>query len=366
MKFHYKWAKLPNNKVLINKINKTSSILYKKLAKYDINKNIEISDYNKRYFGSMIMNKYSIIHNLQKYSYLLLYSLPHDIPLNKIVFMDYGGGHGMLALLAKAAGIGTVIHNDIYEISCKDARLIGNDIDLAADYYIPGNIDDVIHFRNNNNIDIHVIANYDVIEHIYDIEDFLNKLPLLSNTFQRVFLASAANELNPIIKNKLRKQHIYFENNDREYKFGRKPTDETRALIKVRKEIISEINSDLNIKDIEQLAKLTRGLLVNDIKQAVTNFVNNGDLPIKPLHPTNTCDPYTGNWFEHLMDPFQLRNILIKNGYVSTVIPGYYGKSGNIIYNIIKTFLNIIISINKMIGLRISPFYAIWGLKKYN
>ena len=45
----------------------------------------------------------------------------------------YGGGHGMLALLAKASGIGTVIHNDIYKISCKDAQCIGNDLDLAAD-----------------------------------------------------------------------------------------------------------------------------------------------------------------------------------------------------------------------------------------
>jgi len=270
----------------------------------------------------------------------------------------------MLALLAKAAGIGTVIHNDIYEISCKDAQCIGNDLDLAADYYIPGDIDDVINFRKERDLNINVIANYDVIEHIYDIEDFLNKLKLLSNSFQSVFFASGANELNPRIKKKLRQQHIYFENNDRDFKVGKKPTDETRALIEVRKKIISEINQDLNLKEIGQLADLTRGMMVDTIKQAVTNYIKTGNLPDKPLHPTNTCDPYTGNWFEHLMDPFHLKNILNKNGYDSEVIPGYYGVSKKLSYNVVKSFLNMMVSSNKTMGLRISPFYSIRGFKK--
>ena len=266
--------------------------------------------------------------------------------------------------LLKAAGIGTVIHNDIYEISCKDAKYIGEDLDLAADYYIPGDVDDVINFRNEQDININVIANYDVIEHIYDIEDFLNKLKLLSNYFQSVFFASGANELNPRIKKKLRQQHIYFENNDRDFKAGRKPTDETRALIEVRRKIISELNLDLNLKEIDQLAELTRGMMVDKIKQAVTNYINTGNLPKKPLHPTNTCDPYTGNWFEHLMDPFHLKNILNKNGYDSDVIPGYYGKSKKLSHNVLKSFLNMMISCNKKMGLRISPFYSIRGFKK--
>lgn len=365
MKYQYKLAKLPENGPLIDRINTASAILHKKLEKYDVNKNIYISDYNKRYFGNLIMNKTSIFNALQKYSYLLIWSIGNsDTPIHKIVFMDYGGGHGMLALLAKAAAIGTVIHNDIYEISCEDAQCIGNDLDLPADYYIPGNIDDVINFRNKHDINVNVIANYDVIEHIYDIDDFLNKLKLLSNSSQSVFFASAANELNPMIKRKLRNQHIFFENKDRDPKFGRKPTDETRALIKVRKEIISEVKSDMNSKDIEKLAELTRGMMIGQIKQAVTKYLNTGILPDKPSHPTNTCDPYTGNWFEHLMDPFHLKNILNKNGYDSAVMPGYYGISNKLSFNIIKWFLNMIIRSNKRIGLRISPFYSIWGIRK--
>ena len=365
MKYHYKWAKLPKNKTLINRINNASAILYDKLEYYDVKTNNDISDYNKRYFGNLISNQSSIFHALQKYSYLLTWSLAYvNTPLNKIVFMDYGGGHGMLALLAKSAGIGTVIHNDIYEISCKDAQCIGNDLDLAADYYIPGDVDDVIKFRNERDININVIANYDVIEHIYDIEDFLDKLKVLSNSFQSVFFASGANELNPRTKKKLRQQHIYFENNDRDFKVGRKSTDETRALIEVRKKIISEMNLDLNLSEIDQLAELTRGMMIDKIRQAVTNYICTGNPPNKPLHPTNTCDPYTGNWFEHLMDPFYLKNILKKNGYDSEVIAGYYGKSKKASNNVAKALLNMMISSNNRMGLRISPFYSIRGFKK--
>ena len=130
----YKYAKLPKNKKIINRINSASELLYKKLEGYNVNKNNDISDYNKRYFGNMLSNKTSIVHALQKYSYLLVHVLSGtNIPLNKIVFMDYGGGHGMLALLAKSAGIGTVIHNDVYEISCKDAQYIGNDLGLVPE-----------------------------------------------------------------------------------------------------------------------------------------------------------------------------------------------------------------------------------------
>jgi len=364
MDFNYEFGKLPNNSNLLRRINVASRILFKKLQKYDIVQNSNISDYNKRYFGDKISSNKAIIKNLQKYSYILAWSLANiDQPLKKIVFMDYGGGHGMLALLAKALGIGIVIHNDLYEISCIDAKLIGEDLDLAADFYVPGDINDIILFRKNKNININVIANYDVIEHIYDIEDFLNKLTLLSDSFQSAFLASGANELNPFIRRSLQKQHLLFEREDRGPKYGRKPTDETRALIRVRKEIILSVNHNLKEHEVNQLVNFSRGLLIEDIKRAVIEYTNTQVLPPEPNHPTNTCDPLTGNWFEHLMDPFQLKNVLKKNGYKSEVIAGYYGISNNITYNMIKPILNLIIANSGTFGLRLAPFYAIAGFK---
>ena len=38
------------------------------------------------------------------------------MPLNKFTFIEYGGGTGLLSLLAKECNIGTVIYNDIYDL----------------------------------------------------------------------------------------------------------------------------------------------------------------------------------------------------------------------------------------------------------
>ena len=362
--YNYTFANLPKNRKIVYDICNAAEILYKKLVDYNVHENNKISDYNKRYFGNLIRDEYFIIDSLQKYSYLLIMAISNiNLSKDEVVFMDYGGGHGMLALLAKTIGLGTVIHNDIYEVSCKDAKNIGLDLNLQADYYIPGNIDDVIRFRDQKNININMICNYDVIEHIYNIEDFLNKLKLLSYSSQSVFFASGANGLNPRIRKKLMRQHLYFEHNNRDYKFGRKPTDETRALVKVREEIISKLNLDLTHEEIQKLVELTRGMMLDGIQDAAKKYTQTGKLPKKPSHPTNTCDPYTGNWFEHLMDPFHLANILGANGYMTDVIPGYYGKSKKATYNIIKALLNISISTNKYLGLKLAPFYSIMGYK---
>ena len=107
MKFNYKWAKLPKNTSLINKINDASAIVYEKLEYYDVNKHNDISDYNKRYFGNLISNESDVFHALQKYSYLLIWVLADvKIPLNKIVFMDYGGGMVCWLCLLKQPELG--------------------------------------------------------------------------------------------------------------------------------------------------------------------------------------------------------------------------------------------------------------------
>ena len=52
-------------------------------------------------------------------------------------------------------------------------------------------------------------------------------------------------------------------------------------------------------------------------------------LPAAPVHPTNTCDPRTGNWAEHLMDLGTLRKKLAARGFESRILTGYYGSSTN-------------------------------------
>ena len=59
---------------------------------------------------------------------------------------------------------------------------------------------------------------------------------------------------------------------------------------------------DLPSRDLECLARQTRGLNRTDIERAVQSFLETCRMPM-PRHPTNTCDPYTGNWQEQLIDP---------------------------------------------------------------
>jgi len=366
MKYMFKFCKLPDDKSTINLVNEAASRLYYKLEKIDI-ETLDISDYNKRYFGSLLSKLQS---NLQKYSYILAWSIAKtDIPLNKFVFLDYGGGSGMLSLLAKECNIGTVIYNDIYHVSSRDAESIGKAIGNQADYYITGDIDEVINFLEKKSINCNAIANYDVIEHIYDIEEFLRKMPLISNSNLRIFFSSGANPYNPIIKRGLVKIHQKSEFLDQEQRhpkqlFGRKGSDPVNSHIKIRKEIIKSLNPDLSVDEVAYLGVATRGMNESDIIKVVNEYLTSGTITLKQKYskyPTNTCDPYTGNWSEHLMDIHQLQNILRRNNFHAYIWCGYYGDSNTLLKCLVGRFLNLCIKYLGKYGLIFSPFFTLYG-----
>jgi SAM-dependent methyltransferase len=362
MEFMYKHAYLPKDKRLLMNINSASKRLCDKLESLDIEA-MEISDYNKVYFGE---RKSNLTESLQLYSYILAWSLAESkVPLNKFVFLDYGGGSGMLSLLAKELNIGTVIYNDIYDISCRDAEIIGKLIGNEADYYIQGDIDNVINYLKAKSLSCNAIASYDVIEHVYDIEMFLKKLRSLSNGSLTVCMSSGANIFNPLIKNSLMNKQVETEYKDREKKFGHKERDCTKSYIKARKEIILEYLSKNNKKlpeiEVDKLAKTSRGMMDSDIKKCVEIYLKTGQFPREPDHPTNTCDPYTGNWAEHLMNPYDLIEILSTSGFKVKMLSGYYGSHRNVIKEVIRRSLNFAISNSRGEGARFAPFITIYG-----
>lgn len=357
----FKFCDLPEDKTAVKLVNEAADRLYCKLERLDL-QNIEISDYNKKYFGSLVKNLKS---NLQRYAYILVWSITKtDIPLNKFVFLDYGGGSGMLSLLAKECNIGTVIYNDIYDVSARDAESIGKSIGNRADYYVPGDIDEVTDFLKEKSITCNAIANYDVIEHIYDIEEFLKKMSLISDNNFRVFFSSGANPYNPLIKRKLVKNHYICEFIDREQVYGRKERDPLKSYSKIRKEIIKNLNSDLSDDQIEYLSAITKGMIERDIKKVVNEYLTGGNITLKqkyPKYPTNTCDPYTGNWAEHLMDIYQLRDILENENFHAYIWRGYYGDSNTLLKCIAARSLNLLIKKSGRHGLVFSPFFTLCG-----
>lgn len=205
MKYMYSNALLSARGSLLREIDLAAERLAGKLTALELGR-LGISEYNQRCLGDIFR---VLVDAFQRYGYLLACSLVHKEPsLEEFVLVDYGGGIGVLSLLAKELGMGTVIHNDIYDVSCCDARLVAKAISLEADAYICGEIDELLCFLQNYGISADAIVANDVIEHIYDIEYFLQRLRFLSRDSLCVVFASSANAHNPRTVRRIRKMHL--------------------------------------------------------------------------------------------------------------------------------------------------------------
>ncbi|HOY09594.1 MAG TPA: hypothetical protein PLB05_05910, partial [Candidatus Omnitrophota bacterium] len=184
-----------------------------------------------------------------------------------------------------------------------------------------------------------------------------------------VMMSSGANDLNPRQKRLLTKIHLEREYYDRKPRRGVKPSDCLRAHLTVRREMIKkyldEISLSLDTAQVEELAKNTRGLIEPDIRLYVDQYLQNGTFPSFPDHPTNTCDPFNGNWAEKLMNPYKLAEVLHLNGFDKVeVLPGYYGDFSNPIKRLLGQVLNILIFTFRKKGIVFSPFFSLYAVKR--
>ena len=94
---------------------------------------LPISPYIRRHLRLKIESSASY---LQIYSLILGWSLARTrTPLGQVAFCDYGAGSGVLAMLAKELGVGVVVYNDIYDVSCHDAEIVARALGCRADWY---------------------------------------------------------------------------------------------------------------------------------------------------------------------------------------------------------------------------------------
>jgi 2-polyprenyl-3-methyl-5-hydroxy-6-metoxy-1,4-benzoquinol methylase len=353
-------ARHPRRPALLEDVRLAAARLASKLTALELGE-LPISPYIRRHLR---LKCGAIEAYLQLYSFILSWSLANNRePLNRVTFCDYGAGSGILAMLAKELGIGTVIYNDIYDVSCHDAALVAERIGCKADWYVHGDFDELVSFLEVHGIALSSVASYDVIEHVYDTPAFLARLPQVVTG--SVMMASGANPFNLITRWRLMKLHGTFERQDRKPRDGQKERDTTRSHLGIRREIIGQMPISLAEADVETLARRTRGLKRADIETAVERFVINGELP-RPTHPTNTCDPYTGNWQERLMDPFSLANALRLGGCADArVLAGYHGcRASHPARRLAKSAINLAIRAAGPIGLAAAPFYMVCGWKE--
>ena len=355
MELAYRGVKLPYSNNIKNELNKASNRLFQKISETNISE-LPISEEMKSYYSGKLM---ALKNNLTKYSYHLGLALSsNDKYYKDWTIIDYGGGTGLLGLLAKELGVKTVIYNDINETFTSDARTFANKLNLESDYYVPGNFGVLLNFINENSIICDTIISYDVIEHIYDIRSFFKDLNFINDKSLTIVMSTGANKFNPFKLKTIIPIQKSVENGDKNgLYFGRKP------YLKRREEIIKDYMPGLAPIDLKKLSKCTRGMIKEDILKVSDYFVTNHQIPVSPEHPTNTCDPITGMGTENLIKPNELKTILIEKKFKVKVLTGYYGYPSNKLKRYISTTLNTFLSVVGKRGLFIAPYWTIYAVK---
>lgn len=346
------------DKQLSQRITAAQSHLHQKLSQIHI-PSLNLSDYNQRYLGEKIANLKGI---LQLYGKLLFLTLKDStVPIEKFVLVDYGGGTGLFSFLAAELGVGTVIYADIYDVSCSDAQRLSKAIGLMPQHIVCGDIDELAEMLHQQSIHINAITSYDVLEHIYDVPAHFDKLATLPGNGLRVVYGSGANIENPFTVRRIQQSQLRVELQNSDKQWGHKERDTLQSYLQVRAEMIARYAPELPPQTIDQLATDTRGLMQQDIHKYVDEFRETGRISYQPDHPTNTCDPHTGNWCEHLMPFDWLTQLLRSKGYSVEILSGRYNSGGAVHKQIIKMCLNLAIDILGRKGMLISPYYVLLG-----
>lgn len=268
---------------------------------------------------------------LQRNVFVLVWALApllDSMEMDQVVLVDCRGGVGDLSLLAKEIGVGTVVYTNIYDVMCRDAHHIAKSIGLEADHYVAGGINELLNFLQEKRWSCDAMVSYDVLEQIYDLEEFLLKIPGLSSGYMVLAMASGANQKNPLIARRLKRLQRKMELSETVRKEGDDPRDTPLAYKPLRTALISERAGGLSPDEIDLLTSRKRGMRMSDVERALETYEATRVLPPMPEHPTNTCDPFTGNWCERLVDPRTVARKLRNHGFAARVLPGYYGSHG--------------------------------------
>lgn len=321
MQYIYNWASLPPiASEELKRLDSAAARLATRLKAADPAK-LPLSDYGK---DTVALLRERVDETLKKYVHLLAWVLYPVCPNGHDAIVDYGGGHGLLACLAKEAGFRGVVYNDIFSGSCDDARQLAQYLGCPAEEYVCGDIQSVSnHFRSRTPSSAAVVS-INVIEHIYDMNDFIRVAGSISYGPMTMVLSTSANPLNPAVARRHYRQHRLWEFTDGPHESSY-PMDTMRAFYSVRRDIIKAAAPELNDSDVDSLAAATRGMWKPDVEKCVTTFLETRVMPSLPKHPTNTCDPITGSWQERLLDISEMRQEFEKSGFVAEAKSGYYG-----------------------------------------
>jgi 2-polyprenyl-3-methyl-5-hydroxy-6-metoxy-1,4-benzoquinol methylase len=358
--FPYPYKNLSSDAEWNMRLQQAAAYVFDKLKKLKPEL-LPISDYQKNYIGNYLQRlHYGMETGIFILSHVFdgLGKKPEDC-----ILLDHGAGSGILSLLAKAAGVGKVVYEDIFEISCHDAAIIGKELQLQADYYLHGDEKAIIaYFTSNTGPD--VIISRNVIEHVYSPESLIRQLSGIHQKRLHLFFATTANPHNPAVNFYTRRLQRKAELLGFRSRWD-KGSDVKKPILQLRTELITSMAPDLDKAIIEKLAAHTRGLTKPAIELAVDEYRSHVKLPPPLSDPSNTCDPISGNWVERLTTVREYKDIFEENGFRFSCLPGFYDTHyASAAANFLAIGLNPIIRMMGSKGIKLSPFIGLKGTRR--
>ncbi len=276
-----------------------------------------------------------------------------------IVLIDYGAGNGMLGIFAKYCGFKKVFLNDIDDKFIGAAKELAEQLNIPVDGYIAGDVNALLPSCMDEKPT--AIAGTDVIEHIYNLDDFFSILKQINPNIISVF-TTASNPNNFFKVRQLKKLQL------RDEYEGGTPDDfalfgeeSHESFLKIREQVIRKNFNELNDIEIKKLSEATRGLNEKDIVDAVHTYKMSKRLPQPPAHPTNTCNPISGSWTERVLTINEYQAIYNAAGFRLIVNNGFYDIYKKTFKSMVNRLLNTAIV---FFGKKISPFIVLTGFKK--
>ena len=319
---------------------------------------LQLEEYPAKYLEQLLHHK---IYYLHMYAAVLDAVVGQGgLKKEHLVLIDYGCGNGLLGLFAKFCGCKQVYLNDHNHQFLEAAKQLSKALHIEVDAFIEGDIIEVESFFANIPKPTAVIAT-DVIEHIYNLEEFFAIIARLNNKMVNVFTTASVTanyfKSKQLIKLQYKDEHV--------------GSNALHALLEdvyaglpfklIREEIIKSYAPTLSTEALAGLSTATRGLNRADILQAVDAFQLSGKMPEAPAHATNTCDPITGSWTERLLTIKEYRKLYNEAGFNLSVSNGFYNEWQGGAKSIVLKQVNIVLRLMGTRGRFITPFLILMG-----
>ena len=344
----FPFAPSPCSTQLRQRIAVATREIQKKALALDVNA-LALPPYAATYLGKIFTQLPAV---LRKQSYLLEHAICATGDPGRTVLVDHGGGMGIMSLLARHAGVGHVIYNDINPISCSAAQLLADKLGAKAHDYVCGGIPHLQEFLTDQQLNVSALTSSNVIEHVYDLNHFAEMLSNLGNPDLTLAMAT-----NIVDENRRRRRRFMAYHRKLEQR-GRGTG--SPSYLSIRDKLIRSHAPTLGDDCVRQLASRTRGQAKDDILRVVNRFLSDKALPPEPEHPTNTCDPESGDTCDRLLPAAQLAAPFERVGFHVRILSGFYAPDGRAsLDRFARKSANLAIRMMGRHGLAISPFLTI-------